>query len=170
MSIARGFLAEFDPETRNTRRMLERIRDDLLNYRTHPKSMTLATLAGHIAEMPRWGTLAVQEADYDYQPPGGPAYEPFVPASRTELLEVFDRSVAEFRAAVEPTSDTEMRADWTLYAGGRKLFTKRRLDVLKEMVVSHVIHHRAQLGVYLRLNDVPVPGMYGPSADEAQAG
>ena len=166
MTIAEGFLVEFDPEMRNTRRMLERVPDGALNYQPHPKSMSMGQLASHVAEMPGWGVDTVQLDELDLQPPNGPAYKFFEAASRAMVLEFFDRGVAEAREAIINVSDEAMRTDWTLLMKGKPLFTMPRIAVLKVMVLSHIIHHRAQLGVYLRMNDVPVPGMYGPSADE----
>lgn len=166
MTIAEGFLASFDPEMRNTRRMLERVPDDALEYKPHPKSMTLGRLAGHIAEMIEWGCTTVEVDEMDLQPAGAPPYVEYMPANREVMLEYFDRSVAKTREAVARTSDDAMHRNWTLLSGGDHLFTMPRIAVLQTMVLSHTIHHRAQLGVYLRLNDVPIPGMYGPSADE----
>ena len=166
MTIAEGFLASFDPEMRNTRRMLERVPDDAMEYKPHQKSMPLGRLAGHIAEMIEWGKTTVEVDEMDFRPPGAPEYVPYVPANREAVLEHFDRAVANTREAVAKTTDDAMRRDWTLLMSGNEIFKMPRIAVLQTMVLSHVIHHRAQLGVYLRMNDVPIPGMYGPSADE----
>ena len=167
MSIAQGFLAEFDPEMKNTRRMLELVPDDALDYRPHPKSMTMAELAGHVAEMAGWAALTAKLDQLDINPKGGPALEPCIATSRAMVVETFDRGVAAAREAVAAVSDEEMVKDWTLLQGGQTLFTMPRIAVLNTMILSHIVHHRAQLGVYLRMNDIPIPGMYGPSADEA---
>ncbi len=166
MTIAQVFLAEFDAEMRNTRRMLECVRDEILDFQPHPKSMTLRRLAGHISEMAAWGANTVQLTELDIRPEHGRAFEPFEAPSCAETLAFFDRNVAEAKEAIAATSDADMQATWTLLARGEPLFAMPRIQVLKSMVLNHIIHHRAQLSVYLRLNDVPIPGMYGPSADD----
>ena len=166
MTIAENFLADFEVEMASTRRMLECIPDDGLEFQPHSKSMTLGRLAGHIAEMARWGADTAEVDELDIQPPTGDGYKPLTAESRVTVLEFFDRSVAEAAEAIGRVSDDGMRAAWTLKAHGTPIFTMPRITVLKRMVLSHIIHHRAQLSVYLRMNDVAVPGMYGPSADE----
>ena len=166
MTIAENFLADFEVEMASTRRMLECIPDDGLEFQPHSKSMTLGRLAGHIAEMARWGTDTAEVDELDIQPPTGDGYKPLTAESRATVLEFFDRSVAEAAEAIGRVSDDAMCADWTLKAHGTPIFTMPRITVLKRMVLSHIIHHRAQLSVYLRMNDMAVPGMYGPSADE----
>lgn len=166
MTIAEGFLLEFKPEMDNTRKMLERVPDEGLDYRPHPKSMTMGRLAGHIAEMPAWGVNTIELDELDLNPPGGSDFEPCTAESRDQVLEVFDRGVAAATEAIKKTSDDAMRKEWTLKMAGKPIFTMPRIAVLKVMIVSHIVHHRAQLSVYLRINDIPIPGMYGPSADE----
>ena len=166
MTIAEDFLADFEVEMANTRRMLECIPDDALEFQPHSKSMSLGRLAGHIAEMARWGTDTAEADELDIQPPTGDGYKPLTAESRASALEFFDRGVAEAAEAIGRVSDDSMGAAWTLKAHGNPIFTLPRITVLKRMVLSHIIHHRAQLSVYLRMNDVAVPGMYGPSADE----
>ena len=166
MTIAQGFLIEFNEEMKNTRRMLERVPDEAFDFKPHPKSWTMGRLASHIAEMPGWGVNTVESDQLDLQPPTGPEFEEFQAASQAKVLEFFDRGVAEAKEAVARVSDKAMHKDWTLLVGGNPIFTMPRIAVLKSMILSHIIHHRAQLSVYLRMNDVPVPGMYGPSADE----
>ena len=166
MNVAEAFLADFKMEMAKTRRMLECIPDDALDFQPHPKSMTLGRLAGHIAEMPDWGTNTAQLDELDVQPPAGDGYKPFEADTPARALEFFDRAVSEAAEAIGKVSDEAMHADWTLKANGHPLFTMPRISVLKSMILSHIIHHRAQLSVYLRMNDVAVPGMYGPSADE----
>ena len=167
MTIAAGFLTDYEREMRNARRMLERVSDELFGYRPHRKSMTTGELAGHIAEMSDWGTRTANVDELDYDPPGGPAYKPFVPDSRANLLEFFDWALAESKVAIARVRDEDMHADWTLLERGKLLFTMPRIAVLTSMLLHHVIHHRAQLGVHLRMNDVAIPGMYGPSADDS---
>ena len=170
MTIAREFLIEFDEEMKMTRRMLERVPDAVLDYKPHPKSMSMRELASHIADMPGWGAVTVESDELDLQPPEGPAYEVYLGESRDGILGAFDRNVVKAKAAISPVSNEEMLTDWTLLMHARPIFTMPRISVLKSMTLNHIIHHRAQLGVYLRLNDVPIPGMYGPSADDLEAG
>ena len=166
MTIAEVFLAEFGPEMANTRKMLERVPDETLDFKPHEKSMSMGRLAGHVAEMAGWGTVTVQLDELDIRPPGGPTPEVYVARNRDATLEHFDRMVAEAKEAIAGTSDEAMHQPWTLLMGGNVIFSMPRIATLKTMVLNHIIHHRAQLSVYLRLNDVPIPGMYGPSADE----
>ena len=166
MTTAEIFLAEFDQEMRNTRRMLERVPDEGLDYQPHPKSMSLGRLAGHIAEMPGWGKNTVELDELNLEPPADGKFEPHVAASREAVLEFFDASVADARSSIAKVSDERMQDPWTLLVRGKPMFTMPRIAVLKSMVLNHIIHHRAQLSVYLRLRDIPIPGMYGPSADE----
>ena len=170
MTIAQGFLIEFNEEMKKTRSMLERVPDAALDYKPHPKSMTMRELASHIAEMPGWGAVTVQSDELDLQPPEGPAYEFYLGESRDGILGSFDRNVIKAKSAISPVSNEEMLVDWTLLMHAKPIFTMPRIAVLKSMTLSHIIHHRAQLGVYLRMNDVPIPGMYGPSADDLEAG
>lgn len=166
MPISEVLLPEFDQEMASTRRVLERIPDDRLEWQPHPKSMTLGRLAGHVAELPFWGVMTLQTQSLDIAPPGGPQFQPGVATSCAQVLGVFDKNVADTRAAISATSDEQWAVPWSLLAGGHVLMTMPRSAVVRSMVMNHSIHHRAQLGVYLRLNDIAVPGAYGPSADE----
>ena len=165
-STAQRFLAEFDSEMSKTRQVLECVRDDVLDFAPHPKSMTLGQLAGHIAEMIGWGRSTAELDEFDYDPPAGPRYRPFEPSTRASVLESFDRNARDAREAIAGVSNEAMRTRWTLLEGGHPVLRMPRIEILKRFLLNHIIHHRAQLGVYLRLNDIPVPGMYGPSADE----
>ncbi len=167
MSLSDALLPEFDHEMANTRKSLERVPEDKLDWKPHTKSMTLGHLAGHLAEIPTWGTTMFNKESFDMAPTDGPAYEPFKAKSVVEALERFDKNVADARAAIEGASDETLLRPWSLLHGGNTVFTLPRIAVLRSFVMSHSIHHRAQLGVYLRLNDVPVPAIYGPSADES---
>ncbi len=166
MTIAQVFLAEFDHEMRNTRRMLECVPDEALDYKPHERSMSMGRLAGHVAEMAGWGVPTAERVELDIQPPEGRPFEPFEASSREATLEFFDSQVAQAKEAIAKLDDDAMRVDWTLKMRGNPIFTMPRITVLKSMVLNHIIHHRAQLSVYLRINDVAIPGMYGPSADE----
>ncbi len=161
-------LPEFDQEMANTRKVLERVPEDRLTYKPHAKSSDLGGLAMHVALIPSWGVETLTKDSIDIAPVGAPPYEPPKPATRQEILDAFDANVKSARTALENVSDEALSQSWSLLAGGKPLFTMPRGAVMRSMILNHLIHHRAQLTVYLRLNDVPVPGMYGPSADEPQ--
>lgn len=166
MKISDSLLPEFDQEMANTRKTLERVPFDKLDFKPHAKSMTFGALATHLATMPDWAKLTMNMDSFDYAPPGAPPYQPPTFASNKEMVETFDKGVAEARAALVAADDGKLLAPWTLMAGGKDIMTLPRVAVIRSFVMNHAIHHRAQLGVYLRLNDIPVPGMYGPTADE----
>ena len=166
MRIGQTMLGEFEQEMQNTRKVLERVPVDKWNWKPHDKSGTVGWLAGHIATLPGWASMTIQTEELDYAPVNGPSYQPPKMDNRKELLDVFEKSVAETRAALSSVSDEEMTKNWTLLAGGQKIFEMPRAACIRGMVFNHLIHHRAQLTVYLRLLDVAVPGLYGPSADE----
>jgi uncharacterized damage-inducible protein DinB len=169
MTIGQSMLGEFDQEMQNTRKVLERVPDEKWNWKPHDKSGTIGWLAGHIATLPGWTTMTINTDELDYAPVNGPSYQPPKTENRKDLLAVFDRESAEARAALAAVSDQEMLKGWKLLAGGQEIFIMPRVACIRGMVMNHLIHHRAQLGVYFRLLDIPVPGLYGPSADENQA-
>jgi uncharacterized damage-inducible protein DinB len=165
MSIVQTLLPEFDHEMANTRRLLEVVPAADAAWRPHPKSSSLGDLAAHIGRLPLWGKLVLQQPELDL---GSPANEsiaqtPFttVPA----LLDQFDRNVREARAALASTADDAMGVTWTLKNRGTTIFAMPRAAVVRGFILSHMIHHRGQLSVYLRLRDVPLPSLYGPTAD-----
>jgi len=162
MPFSQTILPEFDQEMKNTRKILECVPDGKLDYQPHPKSMTMARLATHVAELPGWASTTVDVDVLDMQP----GYKPRIAQSRAELLEIFDKAVAEARPKIEATSDEKWQQIWTFKFAGNTVLSMPRAAVLRSVVMNHLIHHRAQLGVFLRLNDVAIPGMYGPSADE----
>jgi uncharacterized damage-inducible protein DinB len=166
MDWIRALQQEFETEMANTRACLERVPDAALDFQPHPKSMTMRKLANHIAELPTWvsGTLCADEFDMD--PPGGPKFETPDHGSRQALLESFDHNVAEAKASLAKATEAQLDSPWTLKNAGHELFTMPKGAVLRTWVLSHVIHHRAQLGVYLRLKDVALPQVYGPTADD----
>ncbi len=167
MPISAGLLPEFDHEMANTRRELERVPDGKFDWKPHPKSMALGRLASHLAELPGWGTMTLTTEELDIAPPGPTSRPPSILSGRAELLAVFDRNVAEARTAIAAAPDAAWMVPWTLKKGGQTLMTMPRVAVMRSLVMNHLIHHRAQLGVFLRLLDVPLPSLYGPSADEA---
>jgi uncharacterized damage-inducible protein DinB len=170
MTIGQMMLGEFDQEMQNTRKTLERCPDDKWNWKPHDKSGTVGWLAGHIATMPGWTAVTLNTEQLDYAPVDGPAYTPPKIENRKDLLAEFDKNVASARAALAAASDVEMMKPWKLLAGGKEIFTLPRVACIRGMIFNHVIHHRAQLTVYYRLLGIPVPALYGPSADEGQPG
>jgi uncharacterized damage-inducible protein DinB len=166
MSIAQSLLPEFEHEMATTRRLLERVPEDRPEWQPHSKSMTLNRLASHVAELPGWTGMTLRETELDLLPPGATEYQPRTFAGREEMLAEFDRNVAEAKEVLAATDDAGFMVPWTLKKGGETLFTLPRIAVLRSWMMNHIIHHRGQLSVYLRLNDVPVPAIYGPTADE----
>lgn len=166
MPLSAALLPESDHEMANTRKSLERVPDDKLGWKPHEKSMTLGRLASHLADIPGWGAFTIEQELIDIAPVGGPAMQGLNAKSRQELLDAFDRNVAAMRAALAGASDEQLGKTFTLLTGGKTIFSMPRIAVLRGSILNHSIHHRAQLGVYLRLNNVPVPAIYGPSADE----
>lgn len=166
MPMIDTYLAELDHEAATTRRLLERMPDDRVEWRPHEKSMTLGRLCGHITEMPTWGQVILQEEEFDVATAGERGYEAFVATDRDGLLVRYDRELAALTAAAQGVDDERMRESWTLSDGGRMLFTAPRAVALRSWVLNHSVHHRGQLSVYLRLLGVALPSIYGPSADE----
>lgn len=165
MTIAQTLLPELDQEMAGTRRMLAVVPAADAEWRPHPRSYSLGELASHIALLPLWGRLTLEQPELDL---GGPAAAE-IPRPRfttvPALLAEFDRNVQEARAVLAATPDSAMEAVWTLRNAGRTVFSLPRAAVLRGFVLSHMIHHRGQLSVYLRLRDVPLPSLYGPTAD-----
>lgn len=166
MTMSELFLAEFDQEAQSTRKTLERVPDGKFDWKPHPKSGAMGWLAGHLATLPWWATITIQQDSLDLMPGGKPMAMPVAPATTKELVALFDAKLAEGRAAIAAASDEDLRKPWTLLKNGQPLLTLPKFVVLRSFVMNHIVHHRAQLGVYLRLNNVPVPSVYGPSADE----
>ena len=166
MGLSNALLPEFDNEMANTRKTLERVPDDRFDWKPHEKSTAMGGLAGHLANLPSWGSLTVGSDSFDMAPGGQPLKNAAL-SSGKELLAKFDENVAATRAAIAGASDEELFKPWTLLSNGNTLLTMPKIAVLRSFVMNHMIHHRAQLGVYLRLNDIPVPSIYGPSADES---
>lgn len=163
--MAQALLPEFDHEAAVTRTVLERVPEAQAAWRPHPRSMTLGELAMHLASIPAWAVRTLCQPTFDLAPRGEPPFAPPVWQSLAETLAIFDEKTASGRAALVAITDLELAQPWTLKKGGAKVLTAPRGSVLRSFVLNHGIHHRAQLGVYLRLLDVPVPAMYGPTAD-----
>jgi uncharacterized damage-inducible protein DinB len=166
MSYAESLLPEFDQEMASTRKVLERVPDDKLDWQPHPKSHTIGWNANHLANLPDWLVQTLTTPSLDIAPVGGEPYQLPKMASQAEILETFDRNVAAGRAAITAATDQDVSTMWTLERAGKPILTMPRSAVVRSLVLNHMIHHRAILCVYLRLNDIPVPGMYGPSGDE----
>lgn len=167
MAIKDALIPEFDHEMSVTRKTLERVPEDKPDYKPHEKSMTMSRLAGHLAELPGFVTMALQNDSFNIRPAGGgPSRQPVVMSSRKQLLDEFDKNVANMRDTLSKASDESLMKSWSLMAGDKTILTMPRAAVVRSFCLSHIIHHRAQLGVYLRMNNVPVPSVYGPSADE----
>lgn len=166
MKISESMLPEFDQEMANTRKVLERVPTAKFSWKPHPKSFEMGALASHIVNMTQWGKLTLEVDSFDYAPPGVAPYEAPKYGSTEALLAAFDKGVSQTRSALAAADDSAMMAPWSLMAGGKVLMTMPRVAVMRTFVMNHTIHHRAQLTVYLRENDLPVPGLYGPSADE----
>ena len=166
MAMSDALLPEFDQEMANTRKTLERVPEDKFGWKPHEKSFAMGHLASHIATLPSWSVMAVNQDSIDIAPVGEPPRKGPEAKTPEELLSMFDSNVAAARAAIAGASDEQLFKPWTLLSGGKTVLTMPKIAVLRSFVMSHSIHHRAQLGVYLRLNDIPVPSIYGPSADE----
>ena len=173
MAIRDGILPEFDREIEVTRRVLERVPEGKPDFKPHAKSMAMDRLAGHVAEVPGWAKETILQDSIvmgrgaDLEESTGGALKM---TSRKQLLEEFDKRAAAGRAAIAGASDEVFMKPWSLIAGGKTVLTLPKIAVLRGFVMNHMIHHRGQLSVYLRLNDVPVPSIYGPSADEQAFG
>jgi uncharacterized damage-inducible protein DinB len=165
VAIKDALLPEFDHEMGTTRRVLERTPGDKLAWRPHEKSMSLGQLAGHLANIPFWMGAILQNTVFDVAA-AGPDIRPPLPESVAWLLADFDTKVKAARAGLGSTGDAELLTPWTFKNGDHEIFTMPRIAAIRSFVMNHSIHHRGQLSVYLRLNNVPVPPMYGPTADE----
>lgn len=163
MSIAQSLLPEFDHEFATLRKTLERVPEGKMDYAPHAKSMKMGRLAGHLAELPGWVNSTIELDELDFAKFD---YKPTMPATAAEVVAALDKALAKARPVLASVSDADLMKPWTLRQGEQVFFTMPKVAVIRSFVMNHMIHHRAQLGVYLRMNDVPVPGSYGPSADE----
>ena len=165
MPIVDSLLPEYDHELATTRRVLERVPEEDFGWRPHEKSMTLGQLATHVTNIPFWLSATMNAAFYDVSS-GDKEARLDTASSREVLLTEFDEKVKNARASLAKATDAEMLAPWTLKANGQEVFTLPRAAAVRSFVMNHLIHHRGQLSVYLRLRNVPVPPIYGPTADE----
>jgi uncharacterized damage-inducible protein DinB len=163
MAIKDALLAEYDHEIATTRKLLERLPDERLAWKPHPKSMSLGGLGTHLANLPTWAGNILDETFFDLAGMTVATEK----TSRDDILKTFDENTKRARQMMDKT-DAEYVARWSLRRGGQEMFSLPRIAALRSFVMSHIIHHRGQLSVYLRLNDIPVPPIYGPTADEEQ--
>ena len=161
MTISETLLPEFDHEMANTKAMLECVPEDKFSWKPHEKSMTMGRLASHCAEMASWAVFTINQDKLELTPD----MKPFNASTKKELLDGFAGFTADARKAIQDASDADLGKTWSLIYEGKPVMSMPRASVLRSMVMNHIIHHRAQLSVYLRLNNIPIPGMYGPSAD-----
>lgn len=163
MTVRDAFVAEFDHEMAMTRRVLERVPDEQFAWKPHDKSFSMGGLATHLSQLPHWGRQILSQESYDLASASTKAAER---QTRAEVLDNFDHHVRDVRTALVGSSDAELQAIWTLKRGGHTVLSMPRLQALNSFLIHHVIHHRGQLTVYLRLQGVPLPPIYGPTADE----
>lgn len=170
MGLSDSLLPEFDHEMANARKTLERVPLEKSDWKPHPKSMAMGSLATHVGNIPTWVNYTIDQDSLDLAPGGEPLPSAELAKSNDELLATFDENIAKARAAIAGVADAELFKPWTLMSNGSTILTMPKIAVLRSFVMNHLIHHRAQLGVYLRLNDIAVPSIYGPSADENPLG
>jgi uncharacterized damage-inducible protein DinB len=166
MPISDLLLPEFDQEMARTRTVLERCPEAKFGWKPHEKSFAIGPLATHIVMMMKWLADTMNADSFDVAPPGQEPYREEPVKTQAELLKRFDQGVAAARQSMIGVSDDHWMRPWSLLSGGNALFTMPRYTAVRAFILNHAIHHRAQLGVYLRLNNIPVPAIYGPSADE----
>ena len=167
MPINQSFLGELDHEMNTTRKIIGRIPDDKLGWKPHETSMTAGELASHIAELYGWGAATMQIDELDLAPLGGPKWEPYRGKSKAEILAKLEVSFQATKAAIAAaTDDATWMSMWTLKSGGQTMMSMPRVACMRGMIMNHIVHHRGQLSVYLRMLGEKVPSIYGPSADE----
>ena len=163
MTISELFLPEFDQEMANTRKMLGVVPEAKFDWKPHSKSMTLGRLATHVAELPSWGKTTLELDQFHMK---SNEWTPTVATTTDDLLKILEKNVAEARALLVGTSDEKFLTSWSMTFDGKPVMSGTKVSIFRGTVLNHMIHHRAQLSVYLRLLEVEIPGMYGPSADE----
>jgi len=168
MTIAELLLPELDAEIATTRRVLERVPDGRGEWKPHEKSFPMAHLAQLVARLPGWATMMLARDELDIAPVDGPHFPGYSIETTATLLAELDRNAASAREALQRATDDDFQRPWTLKKAGSVVMTQSRYQMLRFMVLNHLVHHRAQLGIYLRLVDLPVPQMYGPTADEGK--
>jgi uncharacterized damage-inducible protein DinB len=162
MAISDSLIPELEGEAAITRKLIERVPEGKLDWKPHEKSMPLGRLATHIAELPDWGKVTLAQDVLDI----GEGFTPTILKSVQEILDLFDKNVTDFKELLASTPDEEFLKTWTMRHKGKEVFSSPKIGVVRGFVMNHMLHHRGQLTVYLRLNEVPLPMTYGPSADE----
>lgn len=162
MRLADPILGELAHEAVATRKTLERVPEEHFDYKPHEKSMPLGMLASHLAEIPGWAGVTLDREEFVMEG----EYKPWIAKDRQELLAKWDESLAAMKALLTDYPNDKMMVNWRFKMGDQVIFEMPRIGVMRSMILNHLIHHRAQLGVYLRMLDIPVPSVYGPSADE----
>jgi uncharacterized damage-inducible protein DinB len=163
MSISELLIPEFDEEVKKTRTTLERVPGDKADFAPHAKSMKLGKLAPHVAQLPDFGVTVLTTPELDFSKG---SFKPLPFQSPAQLVKAFDEGASKVRAALQSMKDEAWKENWKLSFQGHPIFNGQRFLAYREMFMNHLVHHRAQLGVYLRLNEKPVPATYGPSADD----
>ena len=166
MTIGQGMAQELEHSAISARKALERVPEDKLDWTPHPKSMTFIKLASHLAESLGWAQYTLETSEMDVDPAEGPKPEAYVAKTKQEFLNVFEKNLADCILALKVVSDATLMETWTMKKAGETMFSMPKLAVMRGFILDHLVHHRAQLGLYLRLNDIPVPALLGPSADE----
>lgn len=166
MTIGQGMAQELEHSAISARKVLERIPEDKFDWTPHPKSMTFLKLASHVAESLGWARFTLDTSELDVEPVGGPKFETYLAKNVPELLETFDKNLADSVQALKDVSDETLSEIWTMKKAGDVMFAFPKLIIMRSFILDHLVHHRAQLGLYLRLNEISVPAMLGPSADE----
>ncbi|QDT10275.1 DinB family protein [Planctomycetes bacterium K23_9] len=161
MSMMDFFLPEFDHEMRGTREILTRVPDRLLDWKAHESLHTIGWNASHLADTLSWVEVTLKETSFDIAPVDGPAHETPLLESTQAIVESFDKNLAESRQLFQAATDDDLQVAWTLLQGGKELFTQPRAALIKSLFINHMIHHRAFLISYLRMNDIECPGLYG---------
>jgi len=163
MQLIDSLITEFEREAQTTRKHFARLPNEKLNWRPHDKSFTAGALASHITEMITWTDAIFNQDELDFDPS---TYKPYVATSAAELLKTFDENVAKAKQVLTNVAEENLAQPWSLKIMGRVQFEKPKATIFRDFTLSHLIHHRGQFSVYLRLLDIPVPGSYGPTADE----
>jgi len=166
MERIKSIIIQYDQIAKNAKKTIERVPDDKFGWKPHKKSFSMGDLAAHIANLQTWINVSIDLDEFDMHPISGEEFIPAKASNQKELLELFDKSFEEAKKCLENTPDEKLDENWSLLNGGQVLFTMPKISVVRNFVLHHLIHHNAQLGVYLRLNDIPVPAIFGPSADE----
>jgi uncharacterized damage-inducible protein DinB len=167
MSIGESLLPEFDQELRGTRRVLQNVTDEILDWKAHQKSNTVRWVASHLADIPSWADVCINKDSFDVAPPGEPPHRTEPLDDVDSILKKFDENVARAREVIAEADDGQFLKEWSLLKGGEVMMTMPRIAVVRSFIFNHMIHHRGHLCVYLRLNELPVPALYGPSSDDS---